>query len=197
VQAETELAESPDLLAHAQQGDSESFCQLCRIHGNRLLRQAISICGDAALAEDLAQETLFEAWKSIRRYNGKCRFFTWLCAILLNRYRNVLRQKRPITQSYSNQADWHEPQDLLEQFPDASSSPDEAMSNAERAALLRRCIDGLPPKHRQVIYLRFYVDHSLEGIASALGCSIGTVKSRLFYAIEQLRAMRAPGLGRD
>src|SRR5262245_61526979 len=91
-----EIAESPALLVQAQQGDSDCFCQLCRIHGTRLLRQATALCGDAALAEDLAQETLFEAWKSIRRYNGRCRFFTWLYAILLNRYRNVLRERRPV-----------------------------------------------------------------------------------------------------
>jgi len=47
----------------------------------------------------------------------------------------------------------------------------------------------LPAKQQQVIYLRFYVDHSLGGIAAALGCSVGTVKSRLFHALEKLRAM--------
>ena len=87
--AETEIPESPALLARAQQGDSDSFCQLCRIHGNGLVRQATALCSDASLAEDLAQETLFEAWKCIRRYNGQCRFFTWLCAIMLNRFRNT------------------------------------------------------------------------------------------------------------
>jgi RNA polymerase sigma-70 factor (ECF subfamily) len=49
----------------------------------------------------------------------------------------------------------------------------------------------LPTKHQQVIYLRFYVDNSLEGIAAALGCSVGTVKSRLFHALDKLRGMNA------
>ncbi len=56
---------------------------------------------------------------------------------------------------------------------------------------MRRCIGALPAKHQQVIHLRFYVDESLEGIAEALGCSVGTVKSRLFHAMEKLRAMNA------
>lgn len=47
----------------------------------------------------------------------------------------------------------------------------------------------LPKKHRDVVYLRFYVDNSLEGIAAALNCSVGTVKSRLFHALEKLRKM--------
>jgi len=56
----------------------------------------------------------------------------------------------------------------------------------------------LPAKHQQVIYLRFYVDDSLEGIAAALGCSVGTVKSRLFHALDKLRGMKAAGsFGRD
>src|SRR5438046_2902724 len=57
VQTEMEIAESPALLVQAQQGDSDCFCQLCRIHGTRLLRQATALCADPALAEDLAQET--------------------------------------------------------------------------------------------------------------------------------------------
>jgi RNA polymerase sigma-70 factor (ECF subfamily) len=61
----------------------------------------------------------------------------------------------------------------------------------EEAALVRRCIEALPPKHQQVILLRFYVDDSLDGIAAALGCSVGTVKSRLFHALDKLRAMQA------
>ena len=186
-----ELSDSPDLLALAQRGDSDSFCQLCRIHGSRLLRQATGLCGDPTLAEDLAQETLFEAWKSIRRYNGRCRFFTWLCAILLNRYRNLLREKRPVPMAALCRSDQEGAQHTLAGTPDAAVLPDQATALSDRAVLLRQCIDQLVPKHREVIYLRFYVDDSLDGIAAALGCSFGTVKSRLFYAIEELRAIQA------
>ena len=93
---ETDQALSPDLLQRAQSGDANAFCAYCRPHEARLFRQAMALCGDHALAEDLAQDTLVEAWRCLRRYNGRCRFFTWLCAILLNRYRNVRREKRPV-----------------------------------------------------------------------------------------------------
>jgi RNA polymerase sigma-70 factor (ECF subfamily) len=56
---------------------------------------------------------------------------------------------------------------------------------------VRQCVQALSPKHQQVIHLRFYVDNSLEGIAAALGCSVGTVKSRLFNALDKLRGMNA------
>jgi len=92
---ETEAYDARILLDKAQAGDAEAFCEVCRVYETRLLRQAMALCGDPALAEDLAQDTLVEAWKCLRRYNGRCQFFTWLCAILLNRYRNTARRKRP------------------------------------------------------------------------------------------------------
>src|SRR2546425_11887777 len=76
---ETEQALSPGLLERAQSGDADAFCELCRTHEGRLFRQALSLCGETALAEDLAQDTLVEAWRCLRRYNGRCRLFTWLC----------------------------------------------------------------------------------------------------------------------
>jgi len=54
----------------------------------------------------------------------------------------------------------------------------------------------LPFKHQQVVYLRFYVGESLEGIAEAVGCSIGTVKSRLFHGLDKLREIKARDLSR-
>ena len=109
--------------------------------------------------------------------------------LLLNRFRNVLRQKRPVTFSSLPGAEREGVQSLLENFPDTGNRPDQATELLERAAFLRECIRKLPEKQRDVVYLRFYVDHSLESIALALGCSLGTVKSRLFHALDRLRAM--------
>ena len=84
--------------------------------------------------------------------------------------------------------DQNEPANALGQLAAHESLPDEAAQRREEAALVQQCIDALPAKHQQVIHLRFYVDDSLEGIAAALGCSVGTVKSRLFHALDKLRA---------
>ena len=189
---EADLPSSPDLVALAQAGDREAFGALCRAHGDRLLRQATLLCGDRTLAEDLAQDTLFEAWKSLRRYHGRCRFFTWLCAILLNRHRNYRRQKRLFLASEWSSEEQEGVANILADAPDAGSAPDQATDRAERGAFLLRCVEQLSPKHREVIHLRFYVDQSLDGIAAALGCSVGTVKSRLFHALDRLRAMNSP-----
>jgi RNA polymerase sigma-70 factor (ECF subfamily) len=186
--------ESPDprnLLALARSGDAEAFGEVYRAHATRLLRQATALCGNAALAEELAQDTLVEAWKCLRRYNGRCEFFTWLCAILLNRYRNSIRKNRLLPVSAPGRRERDELAQAVEQLTDHGSWPDEAAGRHEETALVRQCIASLPAKHQQVIYLRFYVDDSLEGIAAALGCPVGTVKSRLFHALDKLRAMNA------
>ena len=188
---EIEAPDTQSLLDQVRAGDTEAFCDVCRVYETRLLRQAITLCGDPTLAEDLAQDTLVEAWKCLRRYNGRCRFFTWLCAILLNRYRNSVRAKRAVTLSSLAAHDREEFQNSIDNLADRDASPDQAAQLREQSILVRNCIDALPTKHQQVIYLRFYVDDSLEGIAAALGCSVGTVKSRLFHALEKLRGMNA------
>lgn len=178
------------LLEAARTGDAEAFGELCRVFETRLVRQAFSLCRDTELAQDLVQETLVEAWRSLRRYNGQCALFTWLCAILLNQYRNSLRKKRiEMPAGLDHSGGNSHPMEAG--CPDPAMLPDEAAELRENALLVQQCIRQLPAKHQQVIFLRFFVDDSLEGIAAALGCSIGTVKSRLFHALEKLRAMKA------
>ena len=188
---EIEAPDTRGLLELSQAGDAEAFGEICRVYETRLLRQAMTLCGNNTLAEDLAQDTLVEAWKSLRRFNGRCQFFTWLCAILLNRYRNSVRRKRPTPVASLTSRDEDEFQNRLDQLADGESLPDQAAQLREQAALVLECLQALPEKHQQVIYLRFYVDHSLEGIAAALDCSVGTVKSRLFRALDTLREMNA------
>jgi RNA polymerase sigma-70 factor, ECF subfamily len=187
---EIETPDTESLLELAQTGDAEAFGEVYRAYATRLLRQAMTLCGNETLAEELAQDTLVEAWKCLRRYNGRCAFFTWLCAILLNRYRNTLRSNRLLASIFPK----HEQDELAntyEKLPSPGSMPDEAAELREQTTMVRKCIESLPAKHQQVIFLRFYVDHSLEGIAAALDCSVGTVKSRLFHALEKLRGMNA------
>jgi RNA polymerase sigma-70 factor (ECF subfamily) len=184
---EIEAPETRSLLDQAQSGDAEAFSELCRAHETRLLRQAHALCGNASLAEELAQDTLVESWKCLHRYNRQCRFFTWLCAILLNRHRNIIREKRPVFFSMLAQEGQREFQNNIANLTDQNYPPDEKAQLREQSELVWQCIQTLSPKHQQVVYLRFYVDNSLEGIAAALGCSVGTVKSRLFNALDRLR----------
>jgi RNA polymerase sigma-70 factor (ECF subfamily) len=147
------------------------------------------LCGDETAARDLAQETMFEVWKSVARYNGECRFFTWVCSILIHCHRRSIRRRRPVAFAWLLPFERQRAESRLASITDAKGSPSEAAELEERATVLRRCLDQLPEKQRQVVYLRFYVDSSLDGIAAAMGVSIGTVKSRLFNALDRLTRM--------
>ncbi len=145
---EIETSDPRSLLERARAGETEAFGELCRLYETRLLRQAVALCDNAALAEDLAQDTLVEAWKCLRRYNGRCQFFTWLCAILLNRYRNTVREKRPLPFSAFAQHDRTEFQDRIDQLADHDSRPDQAArlgGKEHRPRWMRRSMAPTPP----------------------------------------------------
>src|SRR5204862_1177771 len=133
--------ETPDprgSLERAMAGDFDAYGEVYRAYSTRLLRHAMSLCGNTALAEELAQDTLVEAWKYLRRYNGRCEFFTWLCAILLNRYRKDLRRQRH--QPISSPRDHDKIADAIATLKDQGAAPDEAADLSEQTSLVRRCM---------------------------------------------------------
>lgn len=187
-----EPSTSSDLLPRARAGDADAFCLLIEPLQAALLRQAVMLSGDPSAAEDLVSETLVAAWSSLSRYNESCRLSTWLYSILLHRHQKSMRRarSRPISLSWLPffQADQLDRQNLDRVSPEPS--PEEATTQNEAFAKVRHCIEQLPEKHRQVIWLRFFEDASLEDIATLLGCSIGTVKSRLHHSLDKLRKMK-------
>ena len=172
-----------ELVALARDGDVHAFSRLMEAHQTRLMGQALVFCRDTHLAQDLVQETMIAAWQSLRRYDGSCRFFTWLYAILLRQHRRSLRwfaRRLPLpTANQMAYAARHEP-----------TAHDGETTNAAESQLLRAMVGDLPARHRDVIRLRFYQDASEAEIAAALGISQGTVKSRLHHALRKLRRMK-------
>jgi RNA polymerase sigma-70 factor, ECF subfamily len=187
-----EIAGTADLLTRARAGESSAFCQLAAQHEGRLLQQACGLTRDQSAAEDLVAETLVEAWRSLGRYNGTCRFSTWLFSILLHRHQKALRRARsrpiPLAALPSSEAD--ERRQAQENLPTTGLSPADEAMRREAADKLREVVATLPEKHQQVILLRFFEEASLPEIGAVLGCSVGTVKSRLHYALEKLREAR-------
>lgn len=184
------MDDGSDLISRARSGDAEAFDELCREHMERLLRQATAMSRDAGAAEDLVQETLVEAWRSLPGYRGGCRFFTWLCRILIHRHLNSKRRRWPAPFSLLLSSDRDQTENFLDGLRDDALLPGGAMEQAERAARVLRSLAKLPTKQREVVHLRFYAGDTLEGIAAALGCAVGTVKSRLHHGLERLRQMK-------
>jgi RNA polymerase sigma-70 factor (ECF subfamily) len=165
---------------------------VAQAHETRLFRQAVALCRDEAVAEDLVAETLINAWRSLARFDATCRFSTWLYAILLHRYLKWVRRmaSRPASLAQFPVAEVQRRQQAQETLPDLGDSPADIAASQDTTDVLRQAIARLPDKHQRVLLLRFFEDASLPEIAAALGCSVGTVKSRLHHALEKLRRMK-------
>jgi RNA polymerase sigma-70 factor (ECF subfamily) len=179
------------LVQQARAGDGDAFCRLAAAHEPRLYRQAVALCGHPDTAEDLAAETLVEAWRSLSRFDGTCRFSTWLYAILLHRYQKLARRvrSRPVALSSLPQAESERRESLLSRVPDPAPDALAELERSERLTRLRAAVAELPGGHRAVLLLRFFEGASVAEIAAALGIPRGTVKSRLHHALARLREM--------
>jgi RNA polymerase sigma-70 factor (ECF subfamily) len=158
----------------------------------RLLRQATALNGDLSLAEDLISETRVRAWKHLSRYNETCRLSTWLYAILLHCHQETARRarSRPASLARLPSSEARQLHQQHERNSSSEPSPAEAAAQKETVLELNRCVEMLRVKHRDIIRLRFFEDASLPDMAVILGCSVGTVKSRLHHALEKLRRMK-------
>jgi len=187
-----EMPATRELLARARAGETQAFCLLIEPLQARLLQQAAALAGNLTAAEDLVAETLVEAWKSLARYNETCRLSTWLYAILLHRHQNAIRhaRRRPVAAASLSADQFQTLSERQQTVLSAEMLPDEAASQRETLAQISRCLEALPEKHRQAILLRFFEDATLPDMAAVLGCSVGTVKSRLHHALEKLRQMK-------
>jgi RNA polymerase sigma-70 factor (ECF subfamily) len=179
------------MVVRAQAGEQAAFGRLVERHAEPLWRRARALCGDAHEAEDLAVETLAEAWRSIGRCDPSRSLAAWLAGILRHRFLKSRRRRRPERPGPQTNA---EP---AGQTP----APDALTAATEEAAMLRAAVTALPPEHRAVVELRFFAGASLDEIASLLDCPLGTVKSRLHHGLAKLRqsiggdATAPPGRG--
>src|SRR5262245_53851141 len=109
------------LVRVAQEGDMEAFGKIFEMLSSRLHRHAFFLAGDEHQAFDLLQETMIEAWKHLRRYDGRARFFTWLCSIMAHRHYDWMRRLRVRAatvfnaQAASREAYAHSPEEIAHQ----------------------------------------------------------------------------------
>jgi RNA polymerase sigma-70 factor, ECF subfamily len=169
------------LIDRARAGESAAFERLAERHAGPLWRCALALGKDGHWAEDLAQETLLEAWRSLERFDGRCRFSTWLYGILRHRFLKGRKNQREA---------WQSSPEELAQEPCRNLLPDRLAEASEDTRRIRQAVADLPEAHRLVVELRFFAGATLDEIASALDCPLGTVKSRLHHALEKLRGAR-------
>jgi RNA polymerase sigma-70 factor (ECF subfamily) len=166
--------------------DQNELCRLVEEHYDRLFRAARLMCGSAQAAEDLVQDSFLAAAESLGRFKGHSSTYTWLYGILLNKFRRWLRRKgrAPLSlQAIAGEEARRPPEEVLQAD---SPGPPQRAEAAEATELVRRAVEELDPDHRAVITLRYLEGMSYGEIARALGCPVGTVKSRIHYALEKI-----------
>lgn len=173
------------LVARLKAGDTTA-CQVCvEAHSDGLYRLAFRMLRDEAAAEDIVQETFFNAWKSLERFNGRSRLGTWLFRIAYNNALMHLRSRKPAEPMF---------EDLDSEFAPPPSSvvpwadtPEQIVENGEIAQVLEDAIAAIPETLGVVFQLRDVEGRSTAETAEILGLTEGTVKVRLHRARLALR----------
>lgn len=153
-----------------------------RLHQQLAFRTALVLARNAADAEEAAQDAFVKAWRGLARFDRARPFRPWLLAIVANEARNRRRSAGRREALVLRAA--------AAQPPDAgrASSPELALLLAERDGALAAALERLDERDRQVIACRYLLELSEAETAAALGCRVGTVKSRLSRALQRLRA---------
>lgn len=168
------------LVASAQRGDARAYEELVRKYSDLAFRTAYLVCGNAADAEEAAQDAFFKTHSALARVRPDQPFRSWLLAVVGNEARNRVRSSSRRARAELRFA-------TAARAEDAAPSPEAAaLASAElrRAAEALERLDG---DDRRVIALRHLLDLSVAETAAVLGVPDGTVKSRLARALGRLR----------
>jgi RNA polymerase sigma-70 factor, ECF subfamily len=170
------------LIQRAQKGDSEAFAALVTEHQRYVYNLALRVLKNEEEALDLAQETFVRAWMALPNFRGQSQFRTWLYRIVSNLCYNRLPNLR---RSLTELGD-----DVIAELPETDSAfdnPARGTESRELRSYLHQAIDQLDENYRLLISLRYQNELSYEEIATMLNLPLGTVKTGLFRAKEQLR----------
>lgn len=174
------------LAALAAKGDRASFVALVELTQQPLFRRAYVHIEQKEEAEDVVQEVLLQAWRSLPRLRDPQATWAWLCQMTYNVARDH-RRKRKRTKAPMQQELSEETQQILETLSASwELTPEHQIIAAELSSLVRTAIEGLDSKHSEIIRLREFGQFSYQEIAEMLDCSLSAVESRLHRARLQL-----------
>ena len=187
-----------DLVARSRDGDRTAFTILVERYRSRVHAMIYNMVRNDADAWDLTQETFLKAWLALGRFEARASFFTWLYRIAHNVTYDFLRRRRPGQTAGTFEEEWQSAHLASEaaEVADTTEPPEAALVRADLRAALDKALAQLSPDHRQTILLKEVQDLKYHEIAEIMGCSIGTVMSRLFYARRRLAALLSD-LGED
>jgi RNA polymerase sigma-70 factor (ECF subfamily) len=147
------------------------------------------MCGNSQVAEDLVQESFLAAARSLHRFEGRSSPYTWLYGILRNKFRRWLRKKddRIVSINVLKGGGQEEGAIGMDTWEDEDRSrPEQELEYDETVQFVREAMDQLSEDHRTILAMRYVDEMSYQEIADVLDCPIGTVKSRIHYALGKM-----------
>ena len=187
--ADTPIAvEDSVLVKQAQRGDFEAYDELVRRHQERIYATLYNMTSNHEDAHDLAQEAFIKGFRALKSFKGEASFFTWIYRIAVNRTINFLKQRKRRPQMSLNDLDYR-----VEHDPDfialiSENTPRRDLNLLELQEKLNEAMQKLSHIHRLVVTLHDIQGLSHDEIGKIMDCNTGTVRSRLFYARQQLQA---------
>lgn len=169
------------LVRQAQAGNKAAFDLLVRKYQNKIISLVSRYLGNNGDVQDVAQDAFIKAYTALPGFRGEAAFYTWLYRIAVNSAKNYLMAKgrRPANVDVdAEDGDFYDTSDALKE----NASPERLALTDEIKSVIFSTIEGLPEELRVAIQLREIDGMSYEEISAAMGCPIGTVRSRIFRA---------------
>jgi RNA polymerase sigma-70 factor (ECF subfamily) len=173
-----------DLVRQCLAGQTDAYEPLVRAWAARALAVCHARVGRADVAEELAQESLFRAYKALGTLAEPEKFGAWLCGIATRVCLDWLKAKDRTTVSMSALGEETNPDDLIDRRRAFRAA---AADDAEDVARLMKEVERLPENHREALMLYYYQDCTYQDLAKLLGVSAATVNARLTQARQMLR----------
>jgi RNA polymerase sigma-70 factor (ECF subfamily) len=186
---ENTAVQDRDLVDRASRGDRGAFQMLVERYQKRVYGIAYGMVYNADDALDISQEAFIRVHRYLDSFQGSSSFYTWLYRIVVNLCVDHLRRK-----SHEAAVDYDDTlqhTDTSELQPSAIGDPVRSLGDRELGAQLERALQQLSPIHRAVLQLREVEGLSYQEMAKVMGCSVGTIMSRLFHARKRMQKMLA------
>lgn len=177
------------LVRKAQNNDLSAFDELVRLYQNKVYALCTHLAGNHADAQDLAQEAFIRAFRAMGSFRNDADFGTWMHRITVNLWLNLKRKNsgRPPVAYLDEPYQGEDGSDVQREIADGDGDPLQLLEEKEYRGLVRAALGSLSKEHRSVLVLREIEGYSYEEVSQMLGCSLGTVKSRLSRAREVMR----------
>jgi RNA polymerase sigma-70 factor (ECF subfamily) len=188
-----EAVHDAELVRRFNAGDDSAFVAIVTRYRGKMFAIALSHLRNHADAEEIAQDTFIRAHRGLARFRGDSSLATWLHRIAFNlshnRYWYYFRRRRHDSLSLDSAMSDDNHSTVSDLIASDAPSPAREEANREFLAHVKACMEKLSAQQREILTLRNGLDRSYEGIAQTLGISLGTVKSRIARARENLREL--------